>query len=484
MKLHLPALQAEGPLYQAVAGQLDRLMDEGTLRAGDRLPSIRELAREWNVSLTTVMEAYRLLESRGAIEARPQSGHYVRPRFEHALAEPEPRLAPQRPSPVSISEWARQVLADTNNPNLLQLGAALPNPKYLPWEKLNRMMSAAARRSGERSMGYEFVPGSKALRTQIARRCLAMGCALSPEDIIITNGCLESVGLALRAVCRPGDTVATESPNYFGFLQVLEGLGLKVLEIATHPRDGMILEALQHALKKHRVRAVLLSTNFSNPLGSCMSDARKRELVEMLGEQEIPLIEDDLYGDLSYEEPRPKVAKAFDTSGQVILCSSFSKTLAPGYRIGWVAPGRYCEAVAKLKTETNLATATLPQWAIADFLAEGGYEHHLRRIRRRYAAQTGWLAEAIAKYFPPRTRVTRPTGGFVLWVELPPGCDSIALYDGAVHAGATIAPGILFSTGAEYRHCLRLNSAYATPEIEPLIARLGRLVELQIDAVA
>lgn len=464
-------------LYEKVAGDIALLIKQGTFRPGDRIPSVRELSRQRKVSITTIMEAYRLLEDQGMVEGRPQSGYYVLSSFLGKLLEPGISRPSKRPTTVSINELAMMVLSDTRNPNLVQLGAAIPNPDVLPVDKINRILSSTLRRHPVQSISYAGTPGIKALQVQIARRALTAGCTLTPDDIIITSGCQEAVMLALRSICRPGDTVAIESPTYYMFLQTIEILGLKALEIPTHPRDGVCIDTLRYAIEHNTIRACLFMPNFHNPLGSCMPDARKKELVEMLSEYDIPLIEDDIYGDISFSYQRPKVAKAFDNTGNVLLCSSFSKTIAQGYRVGYIAPGSFRDEIQRLKYINNFATATPPQMAIADFLANGGYDHLLRNTRRVYARNSSLMAEAVGKHFPSGTKVTRPSGGYVLWVELPKHVDSMELFEEAIKSGIAIAPGPIFSSQPKYRHFIRLNAANWSETVKNAVATLGRLAK-------
>ncbi len=460
-------------LYEEVSASIEHLISHGTYRTGDRIPSVRALSSQMKVSIATVMEAYRLLEDRSLIECRPQSGYYVKPFFFPNLPEPEISKPAIKPTRVSTNELTMMVMQDTRNQDLILLGAAVPNPALLPVARLNRTLSSVTRRYGARSISYEFAPGIETLRVQIAKRALAAGCSLTPEDIIITSGCQEAIILALQIICRPGDTVAIESPTFYNFFQAIEAFGLRALEIPTHPRDGVSIETLRRVMKRNRVRAGLFTPNFNNPLGSCMPDARKQELVELFADRNVPLIEDDIYGDLAYSVNRPKIAKAFDKKGNVLLCSSFSKTLAPGYRIGWIAPGRFRADVLHLKSVSNLGTATPTQLALAAFLADGGYDRHLRKIRKIYAQNAVHMADAVRRQFPEGTRVTRPSGGHVLWVELPGRTDSLILYEKAHRAGIAIAPGPIFSSQRKYRNFIRLNSAFWSDQIEEAVALLG-----------
>lgn len=463
------------PLYEKVAAEIAGLIDQGTFRVGDRVPSIRQLSHRFDVSINTVMQAYALMEDRRLIEARPQSGYYVRARVPEII---EPEVPVQQtivPATVTISDICQQVVRNMMNRDLLPLGNAIPHPRHLPVDKLNRMLASSSRRFPEQSISYHMAPGSERLRIQIAKRSLMAGISAGPDEVLITSGCVEAVLLALRATCKSGDTIAVESPFYFNFLQLIAELGLKALEIPATPREGISIEALSYAIEQNPVKACLLVPNFSNPLGSLMPDERKRELVELLARHEIPLIEDDIYGDLTFGNERPAAVKSFDRKGLVIYCSSFSKTLAPGYRVGWAIAGRYQSTMERLKMMVNLATSSPPQLAIAEFLATGGYDHHLRTIRRIYAANLSQMADAVARYFPPGTAMTRPTGGFILWVELPESIDAIQLYHQALRKGISIAPGPLFSLSGKYRNHIRLSSALWDEKVEQGIKTLGDL---------
>lgn len=466
-------IEAEPFVYEKIAVRIELLIRKGTYRAGERIPSVRSLSKQMNVSVSTILKAYYHLENQGIIEARPQSGYYVRRQSPQTPAEQEIILVDAKPTPVSVNELVMMVLRDARNPDLVPLGLAAPNPENLPIDKLNRILSGAARRYRCEGVSYDFPPGCEQLRVQLAQRAVKAGCSLTPDRIVTTSGCLEAVMLSLRAVCRPGDTVAIESPIFYNILQVIEMLDLKALEIPTHPQNGISLSALSYAIEHNPVHACIVISNFNNPFGCCMPDEKKKELVKILAAHDIPLIEDDVYGDLGFSYDRPTVAKRYDKKGLVMLCSSFSKTLAPGYRVGWVVPGRFQEKIERLKAVSNIASATLPQMAIAEFLATGGYDHYLRKIRAIYNRQTSLMSQAASEYFPKGTRISNPSGGFVLWLELPEEVDSIKLYERSLKAGITIAPGPIFSASRKYRNFVRLNAAYWSDRIERALAVVG-----------
>ena len=467
----------EGTLYEKLAEAIRQQIDAGSFRAGERIPSVRESSQGRGLSMTTVLQAYRLLEDQGVLEARPQSGYYVRPRPSGRPPEPELSAPPLDPTRISMADLYDRLSRDARDPTLAQLGVALPAPELLPTAQLKRQVMAAAREFDRYANVCGIAEGCEELRAPIAQRAFRLGLNLSPQDLLITNGCTEAMNLALRLVCRPGDLVAIESPTYFGILQVLAAQGLKVIEIPTHHRTGINLEALRSALDHHPIKACLFAPNFSNPLGSCMPDEAKAELVKLLARREIPLIEDDLGGDLYFTGPRPKPALAFDQKGLVLYCTSFSKDISPNYRVGWLAPGRFLKPALYLKRTLNVGTAILPQLAIARFLANGGYDAHLRKIRRAYQQKVAQMSQSILRYFPSGTRLTEPNGGFVLWVQLPQNVDALEVYDLALKRGITLAPGHLFSPTPKYRNFIRLNAAYWSDEHDRAVRQVGDLVQ-------
>ena len=462
--------------YQELADRMTELIRQGTYPAGKRLPSVRETSRQQGVSISTVLQAYSVLESQGLIEARPQSGYYVRSQPGARLPEPEISAPGRDPSRVSLHELIMMLMADTINPNLIQLGAAMPNTDLLPMKKINLIIANLARENDPTLHQYRFPPGLNSLRTQVAQRAVVSGCSLSPKDIVITSGGTEAMDVCLHAVCRPGDIVAVESPTYFGLLQSLEIHGLRALEIPTHPRDGISLEALKFAIEHNPIRAVMVISNFNNPLGSLIPDEKKKELVQLLEQNDIPLIENDVSGEIYFGGKRPLVCKAFDTKGLVMLFSSFSKDISPGLRVGWVAPGRYQAEVEWLKFTISAAAPTLGQKVVTRLLESGGYEQHLRHIRREYARNVDLLSNAVMRYFPEGTRLTRPSGGQVLWVRLPENVDSLELYRTARQAGITLAPGYVFSPTQQFPNFIRLNAAEFNYSTERAVERLGGMI--------
>lgn len=462
-------------LYESVASDISTLIHSGTLGPGARVPSVRRMSRQRRVSISTVLQAYHVLENRGLIEARPQSGYYVRaPR--RAAAEPATSKPPRSPQFVGVHELVSRVLEGGREPNVVSFGAAIPSAELVPIAKLQRIVSAVARRQPLSMATYGLPPGREELRRQIALRARDWGVRLTADEIIVTNGCIEAVNLCLRAVAKPGDVIALESPTYFGLLQIIESLGMKALEIPTHPRNGISLEALALAIEREKVKACIVMPNVSNPLGSTMPDAAKKRLVRLLAGHDIPLIEDGVYSALHFSPTPAFAARAYDKKGMVMLCSSFTKTFAPGLRVGWVAPGRYYAQVQMLKFISSVGVSDLLQLTVAQFLEHGGYDRLMRALRRTYAHQLELVAHAVSRYFPRETKMTRPSGGYVLWVEMPTGIDSIELYQRALKERIGISPGPMFSASNRYRNCLRINCGIAwSDRAERALACIGEL---------
>ncbi len=463
-------------LYQQIADDLARQIDEGSFQAGDKLPSIRKLSQQKQVSIATIQSAYELLERQQLIESRPQSGFYVREVIKTDLPAGEIQDNLQLPTRVSIKRTATEVLQRCQQPDMINLGTAIPSPEFLPVKQLQRIMGSLVRKRMDEVVVSVFPPGLLELRIQIAKRMAESGCRVSAGEIVITNGCQEALTLCLRAVAEPGDIIAIESPAFVGLLQTIEALGMRAMEIPTDPRKGISLDALQLALEQWPIKAVALVPTNNNPLGFTMPDENRQRLLTMLAEKEIPVIEDDLFGDLNYSGSRPKAIKAYDESGQVLYCSSVSKSIASGLRVGWVSAGRYQSQIEFLKSFSSVGTSTLSQMAVAEFLANGGYDRHLRRIQSAYAKQVQKMSEAVLKYFPAGTSVSYPQGGYILWVVLPTGIDTLQLHYKALDDNIGIMPGEMFSARDQYQNSLRLNCAIPwSDKVEQAIKSLGQL---------
>ena len=463
-------------LYVNLAELLGSRIENGFYRPGDRLPSVRALSVEHGVSLSTVQQAYRVLEDNGLATPKPKSGYFVSA-ARQAPALPVVGRPMQRP--VDISQWDQVLDLIRVSPaeEVTQLGRGMPDVTSPTLRPLMRSLSQLSRHQDMPGLYYDNICGVPALREQIARLMLDSGCNLAPGDLLITSGCHEALSACVRALCVPGDIVAVDSPSFFGAMQTLKGLGMKALEIPTDPLTGISLEALELALEQWPIKVIQLTPSCNNPLGYVMPEARKRALLTLAQRFDVAIIEDDVYGDLAYNYPRPRTIKSFDEDGRVLLCSSFSKTLAPGLRVGWVAPGRYLEQVLHMKYIGTGSTAPQPQLAIADFLKGGHYEPHVRRMRAQYQRGRDQMIDWVMRYFPPGTRASRPQGGFMLWIELDESFDTLRLNRLLLGQGVQVAVGSIFSASGKYRNCLRMNyAAKPTPDIEDAVRKVGAAI--------
>lgn len=494
-------------LYRRLADHYLSAIRSGALRSGDRMPSVRRLMSDHGVSLSTALQTCRHLEDQGWLEARPRTGYFVRTPRRAGLppvTESAFGAAPIDPAAyVGIHAHVSDVLARGERaPVDVNLALAVLGEPLYPTAALQRLMQGQLRRHPETLTTMTRHHGHASLRAALARHALSRGVTIAPDEVVVTHGCIEAVNLALRAVTQPGDTVAVESPTFYGLLQVLESLGLKALEMPTSPTTGLSLDALEFALQQDavagqegppdprhtpgslasggRIRAVVCMPTLHNPLGCVMPDAHKQRLVELCVRHDVALIEDDIYGDMGHTDVPHKPAKAWDRTGHVIYCHSLNKLLAPGLRLGWMLPGRWQARVEMLKYTQSRYGEELPQRTIAEFMAGPGMARHLNRMRQRLRQQREQMAEAVAEFFPEGTRLCLPEGGMLLWVHLPEGGSGDALFDAALERGIKIAPGSLFANSRRFDHCIRLSCGLAfTSEVREAVAVLGRLAHQQ-----
>ncbi|MDQ3393571.1 MAG: PLP-dependent aminotransferase family protein [Bacteroidota bacterium] len=469
----------EPHLYLQVASRIESLITNEVLKTGDKLSSVRNLSHEQGISVSTAFQAYYHLENRGLVVSRPKSGYYVKfspSQFPKAPAISKPLAIV---NDVSTDEMITRVFQDAAREDVVKLALTAPSGDLLPTAKLNKSLVHVMRTMNGSGLHYENLLGNNNLRKQIARKSLDWGGSIIDDEVIITTGCMEALIFSLRAVTKPGDTVAVESPTYFGILQAMEHIGLKVVELYTNLHTGIDLNELEAAINKFNIKACLFIPSFSNPLGSCMPDEKKKELVELVTRYKIPLIEDDVYGEIYFGKSRPRTCKSFDKEGYVLYCSSVSKTLAPGYRVGWCLPGeKYFNKIINLKITSTISTASITQAAIGHFLENGRFDHHLNKFRTAFHRQVLLYIQAIATYFPDDTLVSHPQGGFVLWVELNKKINTIDLLAKAMKINISFAPGAMFTTQKRYKNCLRISCGQPwSDKIKEALMTLGSLAK-------
>jgi DNA-binding transcriptional MocR family regulator len=468
-------------LYLRIAKGLEKQITNEVLKVGDKLPSIRMICREHGVSMSTAQFAYYELERKSLIESRPQSGYYVSHSFRRKLEIPE-ISQPGTDAPArNISDVFTSVYNNASKKNLTLFSLGSPSQDLLPLPRIRKGFAEAARNLPGCGTMYESIQGNEKLRRQVARWSFNWKGNLSEHDIVATSGCMNAISYCMMATVKAGDTIAVESPCFVGILQLAQSLGLKVLELPTHPKTGIEIGALKKAVVHNKIRLCLLVSNFNNPLGSCMPEEHKKEVVRLLEHYNVPLIEDDLYGDIYFGDSRPTCCKTFDESGNVLYCSSISKTLAPGFRVGWVAPGKYKDKIVQLKLFHTLSSSTIANEIIGHFLETGRYESHLRKLRQTLHANYLQYVRVIGEHFPEETRISRPQGGFSIWTELPRQVNTFELFNTALKSRISIAPGRMFTLQNQFDNCMRLS--YGLPwsdKLEQGLKVLGKLVKSQL----
>lgn len=463
------------PLYEKIADQVEHQIQEGVFLPGTKIPSVRKSSKQMSVSVATVLQAYSLLEDRGVVKARPQKGYFVQDNLPQpeALPQFEPATAQE-----SVPELIRSLLHASQRPDIIQFGAAIPHTQFLPIRQLQKSVGRLMRLEPEICAAYEFTPGSLNLRRQIAIRMLDAGCNTQPDEITITLGCQNAMILALRAITEPGDTIIIETPTYHGLLQAVDELKLKAIEIPCDPIKGIDLDALSQVLAHWKVKACVITPSNQNPTGATLGQAEKTRLISLCQQYHTTLIEDDVYGELSYSETREKSLKAENIQADVIYCSSFSKSIAPGFRIGWIIGGKYQQQIEQHAYVESLAIPTLTQRAIANFLENGAYDRHLRKTRHTYEENLRRCQHSINKYFPEGTYTSDPKGGFLLWITLPPEIDALTLHKAALEQGIGTIPGLAFSLTHSFNHHLRINYAISwDSRIEGALRLLGKIAK-------
>ena len=473
--------------YQQLAQEIRQQIDQGQYRSGARLPGVRQLARQRALSVSTVVAGYRQLEHDGYIQANQRSGYFVKARHLPPPLQGAASQAPAVPLPVSGQQMALALSKAAADAAFMRLGAAVPSSAFLPQHALQKALQQVIKSQNSRLMRYETSRGAPELRHEIARRMALHGAIVAPEHVIITNGCQEALMLSLKACTRPGDIVAIESPSFYGLLQALEAAGLKALPLPSDPVSGVQPDTVAQAIANWPVKACVLISNFSNPLGSLIPQENKARIANLLTSNAIALIEDDTYGDLAFNEPRPGSCLAAAPLADVFYCGTFSKTLSPDLRLGWVVAPRHTQTLEYLKFISNISTAALPQLAVAQLLKSGSYDRHLRKVRPQYKQAVQCVSNLIGRLFPVGTRVSQPQGGFVVWVELPPPIDGSLLAQQAMEQRISIAPGAIFapcsaSGEAAFGNFIRLNCAVEQDaRLERALMTLAQLCQRQLE---
>jgi len=471
------------PLYLQIAEALTRRLDSGEWPTGTRLPPVRQLALKYGVNNLTALHAYRWLEEQRRVVARARSGFFAAaPVF--PLSGEQTEVLPSPSTWVHIDDRVANLLSLSSSALNVQLHMADADQSLYPATELARRLQHKLQRDPALLGAYLPLQAEKQLKAEMLKLSASYQLSLNPDQILMTNGSTEAIQLALRCLTKPGDVVAVETPVYFGLLQSLESLRLKVLEIPCTPQHGISLEALEFAMRHGpAISCLVVVPNFQNPTGALMPEENKKRLLGLAREHHFPIIEDDVFGDLYYGEERPVPLKAWDRDGSVIYCSSFTKSFAPALRLGWSSGGKYHKQLERLKVSNSYVTSALIQATMGDCLSSGLYARQVERMRLHLSQQSGKLRDSILASFPHGTTVTEPQGGMLLWVECPEGVNSLALLEQALAHSISFAPGPVFSAEARFSRCLRMNVGHPwTDKMANAIQQLGRMASAQLSS--
>ena len=454
--------------YEILAEQIKTQIDSGVWMEHDKLPSLRKKSAQSGYSLMTVLHAYQILESQGYISSQERSGYIV-------TAKPQSGVGNlvQTAEAVSINDFVFEVLQASKDPHMLSLGFAYPDPSLYPRQHLNKSVAAAARQISLTSALDNLPPGNADLRKLIAKRYAARGISVAPDEIVITAGALEALSLSLQACTQPGDWVVVETPTFYGCLQALERLGLKAISIKVSPTTGLDPAALERAIQSRPVKACWLMSNFQNPVGYSLSEQKKKQIAGLLDKYQIALIEDDVYAELYSGSSAPLPIKHYRKQGNNMLCSSFSKSLVAGFRIGWVAAGNRALDIQKQQLMSTFETSAPIQLSLVDYLSTKNYELHLKQLRKKLVARKKAMHDFLSDLLTDIATVHSHEGGYFLWVECHPHVEVMDIYYEALRLKVTIAPGKLFSLNNEFSHCFRVNASFALND-----AKKNQLIKL------
>ena len=451
--------------YEELAQELHKQIADGQFQIDMKLPSVRQLCQRHDLSMSTVVKALETLQQDGVIESRDRSGFYIKPSLQDITPEPRTHYVLQKPTQIDNKDLVLGLVRSFYQPDVFNIGPAIPSTSFLPVAEIDKAARQVMRIKKYKRDRYETMPGCRDLLDQISLYMRSINCEIEPENIVITNGCQDANMLALMSLLKAGDTVAIETPTYPGFLQLCELLKLEIIEIPTDPRKGISIGALELAAQQWDIDCVLISSNYSNPISSRMSTEKKQKLISLCERLNILIVEDDVYGDLSHDPYyRPRPLKSFDTSDTVIYCSSFSKTISPGLRVGWAINKKHHKTLEYNKYVSGLSTVSSSQYTIAEYLKYANHQRHLQSVRRRYALLVQQMSEKIHDIFPEGTRISQPRGGFVLWVELPNNIETLTLLENTLARGVAFSPGVLFSASDKYLNCLRINCSMQVTE--------------------
>lgn len=447
-------------LKEQIAQDLQEQILKGKISVGSHLPSLRTITTDYDVSLTTALAAYDILEDLGFLEKKLKSKPLARipeqffiPKPDWSLPKPERSLVQN----LDLIDW---VYSSSREPGMSPFGLGLPSPHLFPTNALKSAINRALSKNYHSVFSYLFVPGHPELLKELAKFLRSDIGPVTADEIILTDGCLEGINQCIEAITQPGDTVAVESPCYFGTLQALQRRNLKVIELPTHPCDGIDIGHLENVLKKEKPKLLIATARVQNPIGFDVPEENIRAILDLVDKYEVPLLEDDIYGPLDELPGKRKTFKSMDKNGRVLYCSSFSKTVAPGLRLGWIIPGKFFEKVKRQKLSSNSSANSFAQITMLEFLKKGEIRQHFADTTQKVSHQRQQYQQFLACNLPQGLKVSRPNGGYMLWIECPQSFDSVSFFEDCLKAKISITPGPVFSPSMNFKNSFRLNAGF------------------------
>lgn len=459
--------------YQRLAEQLSQKIYQHELQPQQKLSSLREFARQQKISLSTAQQCYELLEAKGLIYVKPKSGYFVSSR-QYQSPVPESPKFESMPRRVSNLELQNQIQTASIQSLLTPLGAIQLSPHLIPVDGLRRSLQRALKHCQPEDFLYCNKQGHLQLRQALSDHWREDGIYIAPDDIFISNGCMPALSLLIQQMSREGDSIIVPTPTFNGQLQLLAGLKRKIIEIpADH--QGIDLERLEYFMQQGSAKLCLLTANFQNPLGYCLSNQQKQKIAELAQKYQCFVLEDDIYAECSFQKERPLPIRYWDQQGYVIWCGSVSKSLSSAYRVGWFCLGQQLQHLRPALLANNVGVNTPLQLGLADFIYSRAYREHLERLRPALMQQVEQYRACILEQFQGiPIALSQSSGGYALWMQLPNTITGLELYYRAQQYGINIVPGEVFGEDQRYQHFLRLNAGHAlTDEIRQAIQQLA-----------
>lgn len=480
------------PLYKQIGEGLRREIASGAILAETRLPSSRQLAHDLSVSRITVANAYADLIADGVVEARPGAGTFVLPPWPLAVAAdsamgeavlPPWQSALQTPINPERERMLRQVLRGPIVADTIPFAWGAGDPRILPTAEFRRAITEVLDEDGAAALGPEQADGYPPLRHALTSYLRQLGLDVGPEEILITAGTQQAISMVTSTLVKPGDRVVVEMPTWPGALDAFTARGATIIGVPMDA-EGMSARHLNEILEREQPRLIYTVPTFQNPTGVVMSATRRRAIVTLAARYGVPIFEDDHVREVRFGSPIPPPLAAFDRNGNVIHASSFTKSLIPALRLGYVvARGPLREWLMSLKRTSDLFSSTLMQRALFRYLDQGAVQRHWQRVSRIYRHRHTAMLDALEEHFPPEATWTGVAGGLVLWVGVPPGISVTALFDAALREGVSFVAGAAFFPEPDDQPFLRLNfAAIDEADIARGIAILGKVLREQIAA--